>query len=191
MNVSPQGNPIIICNENDTVVQGYSSKCIKVPKTVDCLHGILTVIPLQLLSYHIAVLRNYDVSGLCVKFASIVVLMQWFLPNFFRWIVHGIWPNRSRLNNVFCSSTLPSLNGLKESSGLIQSITCDIILIFTLFLDALPCFLSLLNNSFFFNVVIYSFLSFSFLFSSSEVQACSLLVTVLCASNWVMVMVRV
>jgi len=35
---------------------------LEVPHTVDCLQGILTVIPMQLLSFHIAVLRGYDVS---------------------------------------------------------------------------------------------------------------------------------
>ena len=29
----------------------------QVPRTVDALQGVLTVIPLQLLSYHLAVLR--------------------------------------------------------------------------------------------------------------------------------------
>ena len=56
------GNPIIICNENDQEMNGIGQKQIKIPKTVDCLQGILSVIPLQLLSYHIAVLRGYDVS---------------------------------------------------------------------------------------------------------------------------------
>jgi glucosamine--fructose-6-phosphate aminotransferase (isomerizing) len=56
------GNPIIVCNENDEEINALSKKMIKVPKTVDCLQGILSVIPLQLLSYHIAVLRGYDVD---------------------------------------------------------------------------------------------------------------------------------
>ena len=30
----------------------------QVPRTVDALQGVLTVIPLQLLSYHLAVLRS-------------------------------------------------------------------------------------------------------------------------------------
>lgn len=34
---------------------------MEVPQTVDCLQGVLTVIPMQLLSFHIAVLRGYDV----------------------------------------------------------------------------------------------------------------------------------
>jgi len=36
-------------------------KTIELPHTVDCLQGILSVIPLQLLSFHLAVLRGYDV----------------------------------------------------------------------------------------------------------------------------------
>ncbi|KAG7254629.1 hypothetical protein CRUP_014215, partial [Coryphaenoides rupestris] len=35
-------------------------KTIELPHTVDCLQGILSVIPLQLLSFHLAVLRGYD-----------------------------------------------------------------------------------------------------------------------------------
>ncbi len=37
-------------------------KTIELPHTVDCLQGILSVIPLQLISFHLAVLRGYDVS---------------------------------------------------------------------------------------------------------------------------------
>ena len=37
---------------------------VQVPKVADCLQGILTVVPLQLLSFHIAVLKGYDVSDL-------------------------------------------------------------------------------------------------------------------------------
>jgi len=35
---------------------------IYVPPTVDCLQPLLTVVPLQLLAYHIAVLRGCDVD---------------------------------------------------------------------------------------------------------------------------------
>ncbi|KAH9495315.1 Glucosamine--fructose-6-phosphate aminotransferase 1 [Bulinus truncatus] len=38
------------------------ARSIEVPKTIDCLQGILTVIPMQLLSMHIAELRNLDVD---------------------------------------------------------------------------------------------------------------------------------
>jgi len=56
------GKPLIICNENDHEMLEMGHKTIAVPKTVDCLQGILSVIPLQLLSFHIAVLRGYDVD---------------------------------------------------------------------------------------------------------------------------------
>ena len=56
-----KGQPIIICNEGD---EGISDqyKTIRVPQTVDCLQGLLTIIPLQLLSYHLAVLNGVDVD---------------------------------------------------------------------------------------------------------------------------------
>ncbi|XP_020607592.1 glutamine--fructose-6-phosphate aminotransferase [isomerizing] 1-like isoform X2 [Orbicella faveolata] len=57
-----QGRPILICNEGDNEVKGHAFLTLEVPKTVDCLQGILSVIPLQLLSFHIAVLRGYDVD---------------------------------------------------------------------------------------------------------------------------------
>lgn len=57
-----EGRPILICNKNDEEPQKYASSVLEVPKTVDCLQGLLTVIPLQLLSYHIAVLRGCNVD---------------------------------------------------------------------------------------------------------------------------------
>lgn len=57
-----QGRPIIICNEGDEEVKSHAFRTLEVPKTVDCLQGIVSVIPLQLLSFHIAVLRGYDVD---------------------------------------------------------------------------------------------------------------------------------
>lgn len=63
MQVSARGGkPIIICEKNDDETKAMSFKCIQVPGTVDCLQGILTVIPLQLLSYHIAVLKGCNVD---------------------------------------------------------------------------------------------------------------------------------
>ena len=35
---------------------------MQVPKTVDALQSVLTVIPMQLLSYHMAVLRGCNVD---------------------------------------------------------------------------------------------------------------------------------
>jgi len=56
------GRPLLIVNENDTETTTLSEKKIEIPKTVDCLQGLISVIPLQLLSFHIAVLRGYDVD---------------------------------------------------------------------------------------------------------------------------------
>ncbi|XP_067011140.1 glutamine--fructose-6-phosphate aminotransferase [isomerizing] 2 isoform X2 [Anabrus simplex] len=57
-----EGRPIVICENGDTETQSFASRCLEVPHTVDCLQGILTVIPMQLLSYHIAVLRGCNVD---------------------------------------------------------------------------------------------------------------------------------
>ena len=48
-------------NKGDEEILQHGKKHIQVPLTVDCLQGILTVIPMQLLSFHIAMLRGYDV----------------------------------------------------------------------------------------------------------------------------------
>ncbi|XP_049780578.1 glutamine--fructose-6-phosphate aminotransferase [isomerizing] 1-like isoform X3 [Schistocerca cancellata] len=57
-----EGRPIVICEKGDKETQSFASRAIEVPRTVDCLQGILTVIPMQLLSYHIAVLRGCNVD---------------------------------------------------------------------------------------------------------------------------------
>jgi glucosamine--fructose-6-phosphate aminotransferase (isomerizing) len=56
------GNPIVICNAGDEEVKNFAVKTIEVPLQVDCLQGILTIIPMQLLSLHIAELRKCDVD---------------------------------------------------------------------------------------------------------------------------------
>uniref|UniRef100_A0A8C7H0C0 glutamine--fructose-6-phosphate transaminase (isomerizing) n=1 Tax=Oncorhynchus kisutch TaxID=8019 RepID=A0A8C7H0C0_ONCKI len=56
------GRPIILCCQDDPEVSKNAYKTIELPQTVDCLQGILSVIPLQLLSFHLAVLRGYDVD---------------------------------------------------------------------------------------------------------------------------------
>ncbi|KAF4790864.1 Glutamine--fructose-6-phosphate aminotransferase [isomerizing] 2 [Turdus rufiventris] len=57
-----QGRPIILCSKEDTESSKFAYKTIELPHTVDCLQGVLSVIPLQLLSFHLAVLRGYDTS---------------------------------------------------------------------------------------------------------------------------------
>ncbi|KAI9319665.1 L-glutamine D-fructose 6-phosphate amidotransferase [Dichotomocladium elegans] len=56
-----KGQPIIICNEGDVDIQN-NYKTIAVPQNVDCLQGLINIIPLQLLSYHLAVIQGVDVD---------------------------------------------------------------------------------------------------------------------------------
>ncbi|KAM7417769.1 hypothetical protein PAMA_017423 [Pampus argenteus] len=56
------GRPIILCCQDDPEVTRNAYQTIELPQTVDCLQGILSVIPLQLLSFHLAVLRGFDVD---------------------------------------------------------------------------------------------------------------------------------
>lgn len=58
-----EGDPIIIAdNEVPEIDLKGRSFVLRVPKTVDCIQNILTVIPLQLLSYHVAELNGHNVS---------------------------------------------------------------------------------------------------------------------------------
>ena len=56
------GNPILICNQDDPETAANSPCCILTPRTVDCLQGIVSVVPLQLLSLHIAEMKKLDVD---------------------------------------------------------------------------------------------------------------------------------
>jgi glucosamine--fructose-6-phosphate aminotransferase (isomerizing) len=56
------GKVIAIVTEGDTEVKAISDYVIEVPKTEDALGPLLTSIPLQLLSYHIAVMRDCNVD---------------------------------------------------------------------------------------------------------------------------------
>jgi len=60
--ISRKGDPIIICNEKDPDFVNGKFTTIEVPNTVDCLQPILNIIPLQLLAYHIAILRGHNVD---------------------------------------------------------------------------------------------------------------------------------
>ncbi|MDH4038481.1 MAG: glutamine--fructose-6-phosphate transaminase (isomerizing) [Candidatus Krumholzibacteria bacterium] len=57
-----KGRIIVICNEGDAEVAEMADHVITIPRTLDFLYPILTVLPLQLLAYHIAVLRGCDVD---------------------------------------------------------------------------------------------------------------------------------
>lgn len=56
------GRPIVICNEGDDLLKDKAYATLHVPLTVDCLQGLLNVIPLQLMSYWLAVNRGIDVD---------------------------------------------------------------------------------------------------------------------------------
>lgn len=57
------GRPIILCEEGmGAELRRFGSQIIEIPPIVDCLKGILTVIPLQLMSYHLATLRGLNVD---------------------------------------------------------------------------------------------------------------------------------
>ena len=57
-----EGKLILIIEEGGTETSIWSEDILEVPKIVDALQGILTVILLQLLSYHLAVLRGCNVD---------------------------------------------------------------------------------------------------------------------------------
>ncbi|RKZ09959.1 glutamine--fructose-6-phosphate transaminase (isomerizing) [Candidatus Fermentibacteria bacterium] len=56
------GRVLAIATEGDTNIESVSDWIIRVPEAPDMLVPLLTVIPLQLLSYHIAVARGCDVD---------------------------------------------------------------------------------------------------------------------------------
>ena len=56
------GRPIVICNKGDDEFPADRTELIEVPKTVDCLQGLLNVIPLQLIAYWLAVAEGLNVD---------------------------------------------------------------------------------------------------------------------------------
>jgi glucosamine--fructose-6-phosphate aminotransferase (isomerizing) len=57
-----RGRVLAIVNDGDSDVARLADHVIEVPETDDMLTPILSVVPLQLLAYHIAVLRGCDVD---------------------------------------------------------------------------------------------------------------------------------
>ncbi|KAG8525443.1 glutamine--fructose-6-phosphate transaminase (isomerizing) [Bacidia gigantensis] len=60
--VARSGRPIVICNPNDDEFPSEQTEKIEIPKTVDCLQGLLNVIPLQLIAYWLAVGEGLNVD---------------------------------------------------------------------------------------------------------------------------------
>lgn len=57
-----KGRVIAVVTEGDELVSRIADYIIEVPETEECLSPLLTVIPLQLLAYHIAVVKGCDVD---------------------------------------------------------------------------------------------------------------------------------
>ncbi|XP_058737477.1 glutamine--fructose-6-phosphate aminotransferase [isomerizing] 1 [Vicia villosa] len=59
-----RGRLIVMCSEGDaaSVCPGKSCRTIEVPQVEDCLQPVINVVPLQLLAYHLTVLRGFNVD---------------------------------------------------------------------------------------------------------------------------------
>jgi glucosamine--fructose-6-phosphate aminotransferase (isomerizing) len=57
-----KGPVIVVATEGDDTIHKKADDVIYIPDTLDCLQPLLAVVPLQLLAYHIAVLRGCDVD---------------------------------------------------------------------------------------------------------------------------------
>jgi len=57
-----KGKIISIVTEGDEVVKKLSDYCIEIPDTEECLVPLLAAIPLQLMAYHIAIVKGCDVD---------------------------------------------------------------------------------------------------------------------------------
>jgi len=56
------GKTIVVATEGDENIKQYADHLISVPDTAEPLQPMVTVVPLQLLAYHAAVLRGHDVD---------------------------------------------------------------------------------------------------------------------------------
>ena len=57
-----KGKVIAVVNEGDTQIRSLADHVIEVPATEEVLSPLVTIVPLQLLSYHIAILRGCNVD---------------------------------------------------------------------------------------------------------------------------------
>jgi len=57
-----KGRVLSITGESEKEIKALSDSVIEIPDTLDCLSPLLTTVPLQLLSYHVAVLRGCNVD---------------------------------------------------------------------------------------------------------------------------------
>ncbi len=57
-----KGKVIAVINHADEVIEGLADDVIRVPETEELLSPLVSIVPLQLLSYHIALMRNCNVD---------------------------------------------------------------------------------------------------------------------------------
>jgi glucosamine--fructose-6-phosphate aminotransferase (isomerizing) len=57
-----QGDVVAVANEGDRTIRSQVKHVLEVPPSSELLLPILEIVPLQLLAYHIAVLRGCDVD---------------------------------------------------------------------------------------------------------------------------------
>ncbi|XP_010244880.1 PREDICTED: glutamine--fructose-6-phosphate aminotransferase [isomerizing] 2 isoform X2 [Nelumbo nucifera] len=59
-----KGRLIVMCSKGEAslVCPGGSCRVIEVPQVVDCIQPVVNIVPLQLLAYHLTVLRGYNVD---------------------------------------------------------------------------------------------------------------------------------
>src|SRR5690606_19369753 len=57
-----KGRIIAVVNTGDTQIRGLADHVIEVPQTEELLSPLITVLPLQLLAYHIAIMRGANVD---------------------------------------------------------------------------------------------------------------------------------
>ena len=60
--VARKGKVLAVVSEGDVQVKALVDKVIEIPHTLNCLVPLLSVIPMQLLAYHIAVAKGLDVD---------------------------------------------------------------------------------------------------------------------------------
>lgn len=57
-----KGKIIAIVNEGDRSIAALADEVIEVPRVMESLESLITIIPLQLLAYHVAVCKGKDVD---------------------------------------------------------------------------------------------------------------------------------
>ncbi len=57
-----KGRVVAIVSEGDTQMSAVADSVIEIPNTLECLEPLLTIIPLQLLSYHVAICKGCNVD---------------------------------------------------------------------------------------------------------------------------------